>query len=225
MDSITFLTAFLVAGGAFTFWCSLKNDDWFFNFPGPSQALILVLGRPAARIFYLLFSLVLLGWGVVRMVDPPRRIPVAFIDEVARPGGVNLTDGSKALPELHQKRAEIRHLQTDATGWTSFWWPLHRNLPYYADAQDSSLAGPDFSEGFHFRKRSVGNLMVEGRVLYFDANRVSCDNWLFSSHPLSSAAFAVVICTPEASQANGFSESLAVFYCRANTPLYQRLFD
>lgn len=225
MDTISFLTVFLVVGGAFTFWCSLKNYDWFFNFPGPSQAFIAVFGRPAARVFYILFSLVLLGWGVVRVVDPPRQIPITWINDVAKPEGLDLMDGSKSLPELEQKLSKIRHLQTDPTGWTSFWWPLNRDLPYFEDARDSSLAGPDFSEGFHYRKRSVGNLVVEGRVLYFDANGMSCDNWLFSSHPLSSAAFAVVICTPEASQANGFSEGLAVFYCRTNTPLYKRLFD
>jgi hypothetical protein len=224
MNSSLVLTTFLTVSGVFTFWCSLKNYDWFFNFPGPSRLFIVLVGRPVSRVVYLLFSMGLTGWGVARIVDPPPKIPTDFIYELAAPGGIDLTKGAETTTALRQHPGLIRELHTDKEGWVSFRTRLDPHMPFFQDAVASTEAGPDFHEGFAFRRRSYGEMKLEGRVIYFDPQLVSCDNFLFSSHPLSSASFAMVICTPETSRENGFEDSLSVFYCRAGTPWYKKLF-
>ncbi len=223
MNSSLVLTTFLTASGAFTFWCALKNYDWFFNFPGPSRFFILLVGRKISRVVYLLFSLFLFGWGSARIVEPPPKIPTEFIFDLAKPSGIDLTASSGVVFNSLRASKEIRDLQFDQFGWISFWMALDPTKPYFVDAVSSTEAGPDFHEGFTFRKKAYGGRQLEGRIVYFDANLVSCDNVIFSGHSLSSAHFALIICTQEASQQNGFSGSLSVFYCRAGSELYAKL--
>jgi hypothetical protein len=223
MNSSLVLTAFLTASGAFTFWCSLKNYDWFFSFPGPSRVFISLVGRNVSRAVYLLFSMFLFGWGFARIVKPPPKIPKEFVYDLAEPAGIDLTAKSGLILNQLRTTKEIRDLQVDQSGWNSFWVALDPSTPYFADAVASTKAGPDFHEGFSFRSKSYGNRRLDGRVIYFDSNLVSCDNVIFSDHPLSSAHFALVICTPEASKQNGFGGSLSVFYCRAGSNLYGKL--
>ncbi|MGF1453684.1 MAG: hypothetical protein ACFB21_16625 [Opitutales bacterium] len=223
MNSSLVLTAFLTASGAFTFWCSLKNYDWFFNFPGPSRLFILLVGRKFSRAVYLLFSIFLFGWGIARIVNPPPEIPTEFVFDLAEPAGIDLTEPKGAVFKRLKESDAISDLRFDQSGWISFWLALDPNTPYFADAVSSTKAGPDFHEGFAFRSRSYGDKMLDGRIVYFDADLVSCDNIIFSDNPLSSAHFALVICTPEASRQNGFGESLSVFYCRSGSELYANL--
>ena len=223
MNSSLVLTTFLTASGALTFWCSLKNYDWFFDFPGPSRLFISLVGRKVSRVVYLLFSIFLLGWGLARIVAPPPKIPTEFVFDLAKPAGIDLTASSGVVFNLLKASNKIRDLQLDQSGWISFWIALDPNTPYFADAVSSTNAGPDFHEGFAFRSKSYGGRRIDGRIVYFDADLVSCDNVIFSDHPLSSAHFALVICTPEASSENGFGGSLSVFYCRAGSELYSKL--
>jgi len=218
-----FLTMFLTVGGVFTFWCALKNYDWFFNMPGFSKLFIDAIGRRTARLFYLLVSLILFGWGVSRIANPPPTIPTDFIYQLATPEGIDLTKSLEADAALRGAPEKILHLQSDESGWVSFWWQLDAKTPFFQNAAASTTAGPDFREGFHFPDKSHDSKLLGGRVIYFDSNLVSCDNVLFSKQPLKSASFAMVICNRVASRANGSGESLSIFYCRAGSPLYQQL--
>lgn len=224
MNNSIILTVFLAVSGVFTFWCALKNYDWFFNFPGPSQLFIQLIGRTPSRIVYLFFSIILLGWGITRIISPPPKIPTDFIYQLAKPDGINLSEPTEATLALNKiPPSLITQLQYDQAGWISFWKSLSPDTPIFSQAAASTTAGPDFDEGFTLRKRSYNGMQLEGRILYFDAQSISCDNIIFSSRPLSSASFAMIICTPEASKKNGFGNSLAIFYCRAGTPLYKKL--
>lgn len=224
MDGTLFLTLFLVLGGGFTLWCSIRNYDWFFEAPGASKNFIAVVGRPLARLFFIFFSGGLLIWGVTRVISPPPLIPSDFIYAVASPRGVDLTDPLMAKNELLSAKPSFHRLKVDEGGWVCFWNRIESTDPAYGVAKASSIAGPDFQKGFAFGPRSHEERSLKGRVLYFDSDLVSCDNVLFSKHPLSSAAFAVVICTPEASRVNGDNGALSVFYCRAGTNLYAKIF-
>ena len=223
MNSSLILTLFLSLGGLLAFWSALKDYDWFFEFPGPSQLFILAVGRPAARKVYIVFGVFLLGWGLVRMIDPPKDVPVDFIYEMASPQGIELSNVKVATSELMGARDSIYGLETDREGWVSFWWNLDAQSPYFAYAKASSTAGPDFHEGFAFRGKEVGGKKLAGRIIYFDSELTSCDNVLFSKHPLDSASFVMIICSPDVSKENGVEGSLAVFYCREGSALYRKL--
>jgi hypothetical protein len=221
MNPSLVLTLFLAVAGVLVFWGSWRNLDWFFKPKGSYGTFVRLAGRPVARVCYLVAAMGMIGWAGARLLSPPREIPTGFLHELATPQGIGLTNPREAVVALRQVPGKIRSLQTDASGWVSFWTSLDPAVPYLPDAVASTQAGPDFPEGFAFRRRALGEMILEGRILYFDTHNVSCDHGLFSRHPLDSAVFALIICTPEASRHNGFGNLTAVFYCRAGSPLYQ----
>ena len=223
MNSSIFLTLFVIISGVFTFWCSFKNYNWFFEAPGLSRLFIYVVGRQIARGIYLIFSVFFFGWGLLRIVSPPENIPVDFIYDLARPKGIEISNVQTSTLELLRMREDVYGVHADEQGWISFWYDLAPVSPFFSDAVASTKAGPDFHEGFAFRVKDIGDKKVGGRIIYFDSTLTSCDNFLFSDHPLDSASFAMIICSPEASRHNGGEGSLTIFYCRAGSPLYRRL--
>ena len=57
----------LIAGGlligGFTFFCAFQDYDWFMN-NRRAALLVMILGRPIARIFYMLLGVVFIGGGL-----------------------------------------------------------------------------------------------------------------------------------------------------------------
>ncbi len=49
--------------GGFTFFCAFQDYDWFMN-NRRAALLVMILGRPIARIFYMLLGVVFIGGGL-----------------------------------------------------------------------------------------------------------------------------------------------------------------
>ena len=160
---------------------------------------------------------------MLRFVSPPENIPVDFIYDLARPQGIEISNAQTSTFELMRSRVGVYGVHADEQGWISFWHDLEPTSPFFAYAVASTTAGPDFHEGFAFRQKDIGDKKLMGRIIYFDSTLTSCDNALFSKHPLDSASFAMIICSPEASRHNGGGSSLTVFYCREGSSLYRKL--
>ena len=156
-------------------------------------------------------------------MSPPEKIPVGFIYDLASPQGIELSDIATATTKLLSAKHPIYEVRVDEQGWASFWYDLDSASPLFSHAVASSTAGPDFHEGFAFPEKSIGNKELSGLIIYFDTALTSCDNVLFSKHPLDSASFAMIVCNPEASRHNGGGDSLTVFYCRKGSAVYRKL--
>jgi len=216
------LTVFLLVAGAFTVFCSFKNYDWFFNSKeqGPQKA-IAKLGRGLSRVAFILIGLACLGWGIYRVIEPPRDIPLTFLQDIARPVGIDLSS-PEAGAQL-QSSGDIQKLEVASSGdWISFETVLPTDNPHYVDARDAAVAGPDFRKGFHLNPKNVDGSKVGGRIVHYDEDYVICDNVLFSKQPLSSAHFIMVICPEDLSEE---VDGLRLVFARRGTDVYKKLDD
>ncbi len=217
-----FLTWFLVLGGAFVLFCSIKNYDWYFRLGGiKAQRLLKTIGRKSARILYIVVGASMLGWGVYRVANPPAFIDPSFLDALSRPQEIELTkDEATGLLEKSEK---IRGLELGPDKkWSVFWTILEPDDAIFPSAREAAERSTDFSKGFHLPKTDVGPFHVGGRIVYYDADYVICDNFLFSKHPLESAEFVMVLCDRELSTLPE-SEGLPVFFARKASAAFAAL--
>jgi|GEM_PF-5469620 len=86
MNPTITLTVFLFASGLFTPVCAIANYKWFFKTGELMPAsLIAMIGKRGARVFFIIVGIACLAWGVIRVVNPPREIPVAFLHPSTSP--------------------------------------------------------------------------------------------------------------------------------------------
>lgn len=204
-----FLTLFLLCGGLFALAAVVLNWDWFFHHP-KAALVTLLLGRSGARAAYACLGLFLTGIGVWRMVSPPATVTPVMLQTLTHPHGFSVLDAD-ATSRLRVEK-EVRWLEPKEGDWTQFERVFSEEHPLHALLDDTDTFAVDFDPGFLLRHR-LGSQKIRGTRFYFDASLKPCDNFLFSSTPLASAEFVVVVWDKAASEAFGEKQGLrAVWY-------------
>lgn len=208
------LTLFLLCGGLFALAAVVLNWDWFFHHP-KAALVTLLLGRSGARAAYACLGLFLTGIGVWRMVSPPAIITAAMLQTLTHPYGFSVLDAD-ATSRLRVEK-EVRWLEPKEGDWTQFEMVFSEEHPLHALLDDTDTFAVDFDPGFLLRHR-LGGQKIRGTRFYFDASLKPCDNFLFSSTPLASAEFVVVVWDKAASEAFGEKRGLRTVWYRNTDP-------
>lgn len=204
------LTIFLLFGGLFALAAAIWNWGWFFQHP-KAVLLTRLLGRTGARGLYGLLGLMLAGVGGWRLVIPPATISMEALQMLTHPAGSSVLAKDAAIKI--KAIAIAGSLNVVAGEWTRFSTVITAQHPLHSILDDTDTFGVDFEPGFLMRHRFEGR-PVRATIFYFDASLQPCDNFLFSSTPLSSTEFVVVVWDRAASQALGVDEGLKSMWYR-----------
>lgn len=214
------LTIFLIVVGVISLVMSLLKAEYLhFLAIGDAKKLLDIFGGKVMRMFYAFIGAICLVWGISRVIDPPREIPVVFLHELAKPAGIELV-ADDALAKLKEAEGILDLKETDDS-WAFFEMRLPADHSHFVDARDAAVARSDFRKGFHLGARKLNDRNVEGRIVSFNADYVICDNMLFSKKPLSSTVFVIVICDEATSaQEDG---SLVLLFAKKGSPEFETL--
>jgi hypothetical protein len=209
-----FLTLFLLCGGLFALAAAVFNWHWFYQHP-KAALVTLLLGRVGARGFYGLLGLTLAGVGGWRLVSPPTEISPGALRTLTHPAGTSVLVKTAAV-DL-EAITLAGSLNVVAGEWTRFSTVITAQHSLHSILDDTDTFAVDFEPGFLMRHRFEGRT-VRATIFYFDASLQPCDNFLFSSTPLSSAEFVVVVWDKAASEALGLAEGLKAVWYRRTDP-------
>lgn len=170
-----------------------------------------------------------------------------FITRFIRPNNIDILQPGAEVPL--REIPEVRGLRLRDSGWEHFARFIGPDDPSYDSIVAISRGGPGL--GYHFndvylqgnqlvKGNSVGKLPYEadgwinmaleamqegrklsGRKIFFDQNYEICDSVIFSSHPLSSAEFLVVIYDRSSSKAWSGQNLMVMCYIRKTSPLFE----
>ena len=213
-----FLTLFLLFAGLFSTAGGVLNWEWFFAHR-KAVFFIQLFGRTGARAFYVILGGLLLYVGGTRLITPPLIITDGMLRTLTHSAGYALT--SPKACEALKTQPGWGDVQVSSDGqWQSFSRVLATGHPLYPLLRDTESFHVDVDPAFMW-KRKLDGQPARGAIFYFDAGLQPCDNWLFSRHPLASAAFVVVVLDEASTHALTGHAGLKAFWLHHSAPQYR----
>jgi hypothetical protein len=211
-----YVTLMLAGGGLFAVFCAWRNYDWFFE-NSAARPFVRILGRKRACIFYIVLGLFIMVPGVMRIVRPPATFTAEQAQYFTRPFGFGLLEPGAA--ERIRSIPGVGSFTSNGSDWQGFALVL-KTERFPILAEPSSLF-VDIDGGFKVNERMIAGKPHSGVSMYFDPSYRLCDNVIFSSTPLASAEFIVLVWDVATSRSLGCPDGLLASFHRKGTPVYE----
>ncbi|WP_437281284.1 pentapeptide repeat-containing protein [Sorangium sp. So ce375] len=206
----------MIVGGGLSFWFGKAYlrvpTMWDMRFRGLIGRLVgLAIAGMGAHVFVVLSQDTYSG--------PEDGHPdAAFVKRLARPGGIDLA-GPTSTARLRAEPS-VHGLEEEGGAWSTFYTVLPPGTEEFRMAERIARIGPGLA--FYEDRVVFQGKRLVGRTIYLRSDYVVLDNVLFSSTPLSDAAFLVFVLNPTVSKRLG-EDGVVVRFFRAGTVAYRRV--